>query len=110
MPMFETEEEFEAYVERQQAELEAQGIISTKPAQAPGLSAQERTLKTLNLIVPVLALCVAIAAFVLTQSENRDKSYDPWDNILGSVAAMTGTEYNANADSLTERLTFRKKK
>ncbi|TWT77698.1 hypothetical protein Pla123a_14940 [Posidoniimonas polymericola] len=112
MPMFESDEAFETYVAQQQAELTGEensgGGDGPQPVTRPQKTALEEWNLVLAAIVP-LGLAAVIGLFVWSNAPDpANVSSDPWDNILGSAAWATGREYNADADSLTERLTLRK--
>lgn len=110
MPMFDSDEAFEAYVAQQQAELAGETPDAEPQAAAPKPSKGplERCTTLLTVLVP-LGLIILGGAFVWNNAPDRSRvSHDPWDNILGTAAWATGREYNADADTLTERLTLRK--
>lgn len=108
MAIFESEEEFEAYLLQQQAELEEQGVTPARPASKK--SATENCLSALNLVILLAMLGVVVALFCFSKPGDKKHADNTWDTILSTVAWCTGTEYNENADNLTDRLTFRKKK
>ena len=111
MPMFNSDEEFEKYVAQQQAELVGDAQVaeeSTQPRRQKG--GLELWQKALGVVVPA-ALILVVGVFLFREPANsRPTHHDPWDKILDTAAWVGGREYNANADSLTERLTFRKKR
>lgn len=107
MSMFNSDEEFEAYVAQQQQELAEQAGDGAAPQPPQQKGAMEQCNRVLATVIPV-ALAGIIGYFVWTSTpDRRSISHDPWDNILGTAAWISGRQYNANADTLTERLTLR---
>lgn len=105
MPMFKTEEEFEAYVAQQQAELA--GPVGQSPAQ-PKPTAFEEWQRVLTLVVPLAMVALAGYFFWVNGPGAKPQHKDPWDKIFGTMAWLGGREYNADADNLTDRMTFDK--
>ena len=106
MTMIQSDEEFAAYLAQQQRELAGdQPVAEPLP---PKKSVLESWQRVMSIVIP-LALLGVLTLFAwqnLAGSSNSSK--DPWDKILGTAAWIGGREYNADADTLTERLTFRK--
>lgn len=106
--MFESDEAFEAYVAQQQAELTGEDPAAAPPDQRPQKTALEEWSLVLAAVVPI-GLAAVVGLFVWNNAPDPSRaSHDPWDNILGTAAWATGREYNADAVTLTERLTLRK--
>ena len=110
MPMFETEEEFEAYLAHQQAEVDADRRgQAAGPATQPSKPASNFSAAGVATIAVPVLLTIAGVVFVLNNKHDQRRSDDFWDNALSTTAWATGREYNANAKTLTERFTLRKK-
>ena len=106
MTMIPSDEEFEAYLAQQQ-----RGLAGDEPVAEPPpvkKSVLESWQRVMSIVIP-LALIGIVSVFAWKNlSAGSSSSKDPWDKILGTAAWIGGREYNANADNLTERLTFRK--
>lgn len=100
-------EQFEAYLARQQAEL--QDGAPTKPT-APARKRPRGIVMIIGMIGPALFAVALVGMFWGRSGGVRKDSDDPWDKILGAAAWMTGCEYDADADNLTDRLRFRRKR
>ena len=105
MPMFESDAEFEAYVAQQQAELAGPEDQTPAPKQK---SAMERSFGVLSLVIPLIMVVLAGYFFYVKGPSVKGYRNDPWDTILGTTAWLGGREYNKDADTLTDRLTFDK--
>lgn len=105
MPMFDSDEAFEAYVARQQADLAEDQPLAASPA--PQGAGFEHKMKVLGVVVPVaLALVIGVTMW-RSAPDGKSEYTDPWDKIFSATAWLGGRKYNANANSLTERMTFR---
>ena len=106
MTMIPSDEEFEAYLAQQQAEL-ARASEPAAPSPAPRQGTLEGSQRVLGVVMPI-ALIAVVGVIVWRSGALGPSKYDnPWDKMLDTAAWMGGREYNADADTLTERLTFR---
>lgn len=109
MAMFNSDEEFEAYVAQQQAELTGTDVDH------PAASRKEKSAfaswqSALVYMLPLVMVLAAFGFYLREQSMKPQDRRNTWDKILGTTAWATGREYNANANSITEQFTLRKKK
>lgn len=109
MPMFESDAEFEAYVAKQQAELAGgeEQPLNTPPAKQESAFARWHT--ALIYVMPLVMIAAAFGFHLRNQSMKPQDRRNTWDKILGTTAWATGREYNANANSITEQFTLKKK-
>ncbi len=103
MPVFKSDAEFEAYVTQQQADLVAEWGPAEPPARPP--VAMIKLQRLLGIVVP-LAVIVVLGIWYKNYITAPRQYTDTWDCILDSAAWVGGREYNANANTLTDRLTF----
>lgn len=96
--MYMSHDEFEGYLAKQKAE-----TVQIVPAKK--MSPKTETI--LGYLVGVVPLVIVLAAFGLWSQSTNMKQVDrtaTWDKILGATAAATGFEYDADAETLEERL------
>ena len=106
--MFYSDEDFEAYVAQQQAELEAHGHIVNKDHGPRKKTAAEATLGILNVVVPALILTAVGILFWTSGGETRDHFKNSWHKMISAAASMGGQDYNLDADGSPNRKGQRK--
>jgi len=110
MSMFNSDAEFEAYVAQQQAELAGGEEQPSNASPAKGKSAFASWHSALIYVLPLVMIAAAFGFHLRNQSMKPQDRRNAWDKILGTTAWATGREYNANASSITEQFTLKKKK